>query len=106
MHGHGGLVSEKTAMHVRQIAESGSYARFFFQLIAMYLIVSGLAFCLIAAAYAEGRPLKPSAGIISKNLRSYPALSTPNTGRQSAQEKQFLTFRLQNWPSFGAGGGA
>ena len=59
MHGHGGLVSEKNVMHVRQIAESGSYARFFFQLIAMYLIVSGLAFCLIAAAYAELRPLKP-----------------------------------------------
>ena len=70
MHGHGGLVSEKTVMHVRQIAESGSYARFFFQLIAMYLIVSGLAFCLIAAAYAEGRPLNPPAtSFISKNSR-------------------------------------
>ena len=70
MHCHGGLVSEKNVMHVRQIAESGSYARFFFQLIAMYLIVSGLAFCLIAAAYAELRPLKPSGGtFISKNLR-------------------------------------
>ena len=57
-------------MHVREIAESGSYARFFFQLIAMYLIVSGLAFCLIAAAYAELRPLKPTAGtFISKDLR-------------------------------------
>ena len=51
MYGHGGLVSEKTVMRVRQIAEFGSYARFFFELIAMYLIVSGLAFCLIAAAY-------------------------------------------------------
>lgn len=51
MHGHGGLVSEKTVMRLRQIAESGSYARFFFELIAMNLIVSGLAFCLIAAAY-------------------------------------------------------
>jgi hypothetical protein len=38
-------------MRLRQIAESGSYARFFFELIAMNLIVSGLAFCLIAAAY-------------------------------------------------------
>ena len=52
MQGHGGLVSEKTFMHFRHIAESGSYARFFFELIAMYLIVSVLAFCLIAAAYA------------------------------------------------------
>jgi hypothetical protein len=49
---NGLLVSEKTVMHLRQIAESGSYARFFFELIAMYLIVSVLAFCLIAAAYA------------------------------------------------------
>jgi hypothetical protein len=60
MRGHGDLVSEKTVMHIRQIAESGSYVRFFLQLIVMYLIISGLAFCLIAAAYAES-PLKPSA---------------------------------------------
>ena len=53
----GGLVSEKTVMHLRQIAKFGSYARFFFELIAMFLIVSGLAFCLIAVAYAEERPL-------------------------------------------------
>ena len=80
MHGHGGLVSEKTVMHVRQIAESGSYARFFFQLIAMYLIVSGLAFCLIAAAYAEGRPLTPAAEQISRTLnqhRSHRATANP-----------------------------
>jgi len=51
MHGHGSLVSEKTIMRLRRIAESGSYARFFFELIAMYFIVSGLAFCLIAVAY-------------------------------------------------------
>jgi hypothetical protein len=51
MHGHEGLVSEKTVMRLRQIAESGSYVRFFFELIAMYFIVSGLAFCLIAVAY-------------------------------------------------------
>jgi hypothetical protein len=71
MDGHEGLVSEKTVMHVRQIAESGSYARFFFQLIAMYLIASGLAFCLIAAAYAEERPLKPAAGtLIAKTQTS------------------------------------
>ena len=69
MHGHGGLVSEKTVMHVRQIAEFGSYARFFFQLIAMYLIVSGLAFCLIAAAYAEGRPLQLPAGTFMSKTR-------------------------------------
>ena len=71
MHGQGGLVSEKTVMHVRQIAESGSYARFFFQLIAMYLIASGLAFCLIAAAYTEEMPLKPAAGtLIAKTQTS------------------------------------
>jgi hypothetical protein len=57
-------------MHLRQIAESGSYARFFFELIAMYLIVSVLAFCLIAAAYAEERPLNtPAATFFSKNSR-------------------------------------
>ena len=39
-------------MHLSQITESGSYARFFFELTAMYLIVSVLAFCLIVAAYA------------------------------------------------------
>jgi hypothetical protein len=61
-------VSEKTIMHLRQITESGSYARFFFELVAMYLIVSGLAFCLIAAAYGEERPLSAPAGtFISKN---------------------------------------
>jgi len=38
-------------MHVREISESGSYARFFVQMIAMYLIVTALAFCLITAAY-------------------------------------------------------
>ena len=72
---------KKDGHHCRQVLRAdcslyigrpGSYrpARFFFKLIAMYLIVSGLAFCLIAAAYAELRPLKPSAGtFISKNLR-------------------------------------
>ena len=38
-------------MHLSQITKSGSYAKFF-ELIAMYLIVSVLAFCLIVAAYA------------------------------------------------------
>ena len=84
MHGHGGLVSEKTAMHVRQIAESGSYARFFFQLIAMYLIVSGLAFCLIAAAYAEGRPLKPAAEHVQKPASSIPTLNQHRSHRATA----------------------
>jgi hypothetical protein len=59
-------------MHLRQIAESGSYARFLFELIAMFVIVSGLAFCLIAVAYAEGRPLTtPAGGFISKNPRVF-----------------------------------
>jgi hypothetical protein len=38
-------------MHFREISESGSYARFFLQMIAMYLIATALAFCLITAAY-------------------------------------------------------
>jgi hypothetical protein len=38
-------------MHFREVSESGSYARFFVQMIAMYLIATALAFCLITAAY-------------------------------------------------------
>jgi hypothetical protein len=38
-------------MHIREISESGSYARFFVQMIAMYLVATALAFCLITAAY-------------------------------------------------------
>jgi hypothetical protein len=38
-------------MHIREVSESGSYARFFVQMIAMYLIAMALAFCLITAAY-------------------------------------------------------
>jgi hypothetical protein len=38
-------------MHFREISESGSYARFFLQMIAMYLIATALAFCLITAVY-------------------------------------------------------
>ena len=38
-------------MHIREIYETGSYARFFVQMIAMYLIATALAFCLITAAY-------------------------------------------------------
>jgi hypothetical protein len=37
-------------MHFREISESGSYARFFLQMIAMYLITA-LAFYLITGAY-------------------------------------------------------
>ena len=46
-------MSEITGMHLRQMSESGSYARFFLELIAMYIIVAVIAFCLIAAAYAS-----------------------------------------------------
>ena len=53
-------------MRLRQISESGSYARFFFELIAMYLVVAVFAFCLIAAAYAEESPLPHSHAFISK----------------------------------------
>jgi hypothetical protein len=38
-------------MHFREISETGSYARFFLQMIAMHLIATALAFCLITAAY-------------------------------------------------------
>jgi hypothetical protein len=38
-------------MHLREISESGSYTRFFVQMIAMYLIATAFAFCLITAAY-------------------------------------------------------
>jgi hypothetical protein len=38
-------------MHFREISEAGSYARFFVQMIAMYLIATALAFCLITAVY-------------------------------------------------------
>jgi len=38
-------------MHFRDISETGSYARFFVQMIAMYLIAMALGFCLITAAY-------------------------------------------------------
>ena len=49
----GGMVSENPVMQFRQIPESGSDARFFFELIAMYLLASAFAFCVIAAAYAQ-----------------------------------------------------
>ena len=39
-------------MHIREISETGSYARFFIEMIAMYLVATALAFCLITAAYA------------------------------------------------------
>lgn len=39
-------------MHLRQVSETGSYARFFVEMIAMYLVAAALAFCLIAVAYA------------------------------------------------------
>ena len=32
-------------MHLREISESGSYTRFFVQMIAMYLIATAFAFC-------------------------------------------------------------
>jgi hypothetical protein len=38
-------------MHFREISETGSYARFFVELVTMYLIASAFAFCLIAAVY-------------------------------------------------------
>jgi hypothetical protein len=38
-------------MHLREVSESGSYVRFFVQMIAMYLVATALAFCLITAAY-------------------------------------------------------
>jgi hypothetical protein len=38
-------------MHFRDISETGSYARFFVQMIAMYLIAMALGFWLITAAY-------------------------------------------------------
>jgi len=38
-------------MRFREISENGSYARFFVEMIAMYLIAAAMAFCLIAAAY-------------------------------------------------------
>ena len=39
-------------MQFGEMFESGSYARFFVQMVAMYLIATALAFCLITAAYA------------------------------------------------------
>jgi hypothetical protein len=47
----GALTREELGMHFREISETGSYARFFVQMIAMYLIATALAFCLITAAY-------------------------------------------------------
>jgi hypothetical protein len=38
-------------MRFREISENGSYARFFIEMVAMYLIATALAFCLITAAY-------------------------------------------------------
>jgi len=38
-------------MQLRDISESGSYARFFIQMIGMYLIATAFAFCLITAVY-------------------------------------------------------
>lgn len=62
----GGKVSENPVMHIRQIPESGSYARFFFELIAMYLIASAFAFCVIAAAYAQEKsPNGPAAILVA-----------------------------------------
>jgi len=36
-------------MHIREISETGSYARFFIEMITMYLVATALAFCLITA---------------------------------------------------------
>jgi hypothetical protein len=38
-------------MRFREISENGSYVRFFFEMIVMYLIAATMAFCLITAAY-------------------------------------------------------
>jgi hypothetical protein len=38
-------------MHFREISETGSYARFFVQMIAAYLVAMALAFFVITAAY-------------------------------------------------------
>jgi hypothetical protein len=40
-------------MQLQYLPETGSYARFFFDMVVMYLVVAALAFCLIAAAYAD-----------------------------------------------------
>jgi len=38
-------------MRFREISENGSYAQFFVEMIAMYLVAAAMAFCLITAAY-------------------------------------------------------
>ena len=48
-------------MQPQLLPEIGSFARFFLETVAMFLLVSALAFCLITVAYAGGptahRPL-------------------------------------------------
>jgi hypothetical protein len=39
-------------MQLQCLPETGSHARFF-NMVVMYLVVAALAFCLIAAAYAD-----------------------------------------------------
>ena len=55
-----GLVN---SMQVQDLNEMGSFARFFLEMLAMFLVVATFAFCLIAVAYADDHSPTPQAPI-------------------------------------------
>jgi hypothetical protein len=42
-------------MKFQALPDTGSYGRFFLEMVAVYLLVAAFAFCLITAAYSDGR---------------------------------------------------
>jgi hypothetical protein len=57
-------------MQLHVFPEPGSYVRFFVEMVAMFLIVTALAFCLITAAYANentGGAAAPNAALAIEN---------------------------------------
>jgi hypothetical protein len=42
-------------MQFQDLLETGSYGRFFLEMVAIYLLAAAFAFCLITAAYSDGR---------------------------------------------------
>ena len=77
-------------MRFYDLSEPGSYARFFVEMVAMFLVVTAVALCLITAAYAEenaGKPRvqiacaypRPAAGIDDRLGASWAHVDKPPT---------------------------
>jgi hypothetical protein len=54
-------------MHIEDLNQMGSFTRFFVEMIAMFLLVTAFAFCLITVAYADAATaqVQPQTAIIS-----------------------------------------